>query len=151
MNTQSMSMQVNYYIQEATSDLTADVFSAHVIADLYEKKSIIHIHTQDIEKAQALSEHLWLYPNLRFIPHTIFPDMQLNNKIISIGYADLYPKCCDYLVNLTTEKVISANIKFDFGCLIEIVYNDELVKKVLRERYSDYRALGYKLQTIKIA
>ena len=142
-----MSIQVNFHIQASTCTLTPGIFICHIIASLYKSHPNMHIHTKNINSAEKLAKHLWCQPKARFIPHLVLPEHQTNPHILSIGYDDYFPEHCQTFINLTDQKISLENIQLEFKHLIEIVYNDDQLRKPLRQRYLEYRNQGYHVST----
>ena len=145
-----MPIDVKFYIQDALCKLPSDIFTCHVIADLYLNHENIHLHTDDAQVAAQLSQNLWQHPQGRFLPHILLPDPQPNSRIISIGYDTLYPSQCHCFLNITADKITTENTQLDFKLLIEIVFNDITIKKLLRQRYLDYRNQKHNVSTINM-
>lgn len=98
------------------------------------------MHTPDEATSQQLDELLWSFKPSAFIPHAI---EATPISPVAISHGDDPGEHHDILINLT-EEVPGWFSRFEKT--FEIVYDDQKVVEVKRERFRFYKSRGYPLQ-----
>ncbi|WP_194757232.1 DNA polymerase III subunit chi [Aliidiomarina indica] len=112
-----------------------------------QQRQRIAVVTGNREAAEAFDELLWQRPAERFIPHNLLGEGPAGGAPVVIGWdqpisAYGYSKHC--LLNLSDKVSEDAH---KFRQIVDFVPTDEDGKTRARERYRQYRRLGFELST----
>lgn len=144
-----MAKQVQFYIldkTQATMPLSAmETLACDLAAKAWRlgKKVLITCETE--EQALNIDEALWAREPEEFIPHNLSGEITQYATPIEISWAGKRnAQRRDVLINLQTQipEFITS-----FSQVIDFVPNDEQLKTIARERYKQYRQLGWQLTT----
>jgi DNA polymerase-3 subunit chi len=133
--------QIDFYVVE---DNTPDAwlrYACRLIEKAYTMGLHIHIHTADESMTRQMDELLWTFRDRSFIPHqsTCEPNelcaVTLNHETLSNTTASNR----EVLVNLCPH--VPDNYQ-QFKRIVEIVGNDDGMKKTARERFKTYKNNG---------
>ena len=96
-----------------------------------------------VVKAEQLDEQLWQQDTSRFVPHALSEEPTVQQAPVEIG--TFKPKRNrQLLINLSNDAPPFAG---RFAEVIDFVPTDDTLKQLARERYKQYRAAGFTLQT----
>lgn len=136
-------MIIDFHIVEA-SKLKALQYTCQLLAKDYQAQNLVYIQTENAEEAERLDALLWTYQDDSFVPHQQH-DPQ-SDCPIQIGFGDI-PDNFPIFYNLGREiPTFYAQLRH----IIEIVYLDPEIQQLARERFKQYRADGYDINTYKI-
>ena len=132
-----MSTKPVFYIYEGPSD-EAYITLASLIA-LIMPRPLLYIHTNDKHHATIIQEHLWAYPENRFLPSSL--SNSTPDGAIHIGYEDI-PKHRQFIINASNQQLHKPHIPD-----IEWVSED---KAHARDRYRYWLKNGHTMTVHKI-
>lgn len=142
--------QVQFYLlSQATnaSELSAEEQKACELAgDLWRAGKRVLISCETEQQALNLDEALWANDPDQFVPHNLSGEMTAFPTPIEISWAGKRnAQRRDVLISLQSQlpEFISS-----FTQIIDFVPADETRKALARERYKQYRQLGWALETV---
>ena len=98
------------------------------------------------EQAEQIDEQLWQQETDSFVPHALTTEPTVQQAPVEIG--TFKPKRNrQLLINLSNDVPPFAG---RFAEVIDFVPTDETRKQLARERYKQYRAVGFTLQTLPV-
>ena len=115
-------------------------FACKLIGQVYRRGHEIYVHVKDQNEAEALDNHLWLFPEDTFIPHTL-QETGLNAPI-KIGFDHEPSEHQDVLINLSG---VVPHFFSRFERVAEIVPVEENRRQAARANFSFYKQRGYTL------
>lgn len=101
-----------------------------------------YIHTPNHQVTELLDKLLWTYNDLSFLPHAIAPVEENESSRIWIGHDYEPVEHCDYLINLSNDRV---DFFSRFERFAEILDQQAEVLNAGRKRYKFYKDRGYNL------
>ncbi|MDO4430303.1 MAG: DNA polymerase III subunit chi [Lonepinella koalarum] len=144
-----MPKQVRFYVIEhlkATAELSEqEQLACDLAADAWRlgKKVLIACETE--EQALRLDEALWQREPEQFVPHNLSGEITQYATPIEISWAGKRnAQRRDVLISL--QRQIPDFIA-SFNQVIDFVPTDEAEKAIARERYKQYRQMGWQLTT----
>ena len=129
--------QIDFYIVD---DNAADAwlrFACRLIEKAYTLGMRIHVHTPNEGLSMQMDELLWIFRDRSFIPHQ---QTCAENELcaVTLNHQQL-PKHREVLVNLAPD---TPDFYHEFDRVIEVVGNDDSMKKQARDRFRSYRDKG---------
>lgn len=128
---------------------TADVRSRRVMACRLTEKAReqghrVFVYTASEADSQALDDLLWTFRKGSFVPHAVIPgDGSIGPETpVLIGCILQTQDACDVLINLTAEIPPGYD---RFARILELIDQDEEVRRQGRVRYRSYRDAGHEL------
>lgn len=110
------------------------------------KKVLISCETE--QQALNIDETLWARDPDSFVPHNLSGEVTTYPTPIEISWkGKRNAQRRDILINLQTELPEFIN---SFNQIIDFVPVDETAKAQARERYKQYRQLGWQLETVQL-
>lgn len=140
-------MKVDFYVLEVSSAQQAMLFACKLIEQIHALKQKVYIHTMNAAEAERFDHLLWTFKEDSFIPHSLVQHDTKQVAPIQIGFSDLTPAHSDCLINFCQEV---PNFYQQFYRIIEIVFNDENIQQLARERFKFYRSNSCDITTHKI-
>lgn len=143
-----MQTQVEFYVlPEDLADEHAHLLQACLqAANLYRQNIRAYIYTDDINQAHEIDELLWAFDPQSFVPHNLVGEGMKQGSAIEIGH--LAPQNRrPVLINLSKHV---PNFVNQYQQIIDFVPTDESLKQAARERFKQYRAQGFALNTHKV-
>lgn len=136
--------RIDFYILQSEQISERLQFACKLLQQLLPQGRQCHIHCDDADSANNISDTLWAFSDTSFLAHDILEEKSSQTNPISISFTD-NALCShgDVLINLSTSK---APYFAQFDRLVEIVAGDELLRKQLRENYRFYQHRHYPLQ-----
>lgn len=105
----------------------------------------IHIHSRNNAEAMALDNLLWSFRPASFVPHVLLDAGPADRDTpVSIGYGDQQPDDNDVLINLDSDIPEWSK---RFQRIAELVPQGDEERKLSRDHFRRYKALGYQQQT----
>lgn len=139
--------KASFYIIDKPDLKARDLFACKLIEKAYNSKCKIYINASSIEEMQNIDTQLWTFRDISFIPHEIFNNKNSNCQIL-IGYNAIPPiEHKDVLLNFSSSIPTFCN---QFAHIIEIVYNNDEIKKISRQHYKFLQSNNYEIQTHEI-
>jgi DNA polymerase-3 subunit chi len=140
-----MSTRIDFYILKDNQPSTRAQVACRLIEKAYQQKHQIYVHTESLEAAEYFDEFLWSFRDDSFLPHQVFyGDVITPSPTIQIGYLTTPPPITDILINLTNQ---APPFYAKFERMLEIVANDENLRKAARKRYRLYQTQGCQLSS----
>ncbi|MEM8984118.1 MAG: DNA polymerase III subunit chi [Pseudomonadota bacterium] len=118
-------------------------FACRLTQQVYTRGQRVHLHVDDIDQAQRLDGLLWTFQDGSFVPHEVL-GLSDDAAPVTIGAAVNLPDEADVLVNLASELPAAAD---RFDRIAEIVTANPIQRNRSRERYRQYKARGYTIET----
>lgn len=143
--------QVQFYLlnQADFDTISAEEFHAcELAASAWRlgKKVLISCETE--QQALNIDEALWARNPDSFVPHNLSGEVTTYPTPIEISWkGKRNAQRRDILINLQTELPEFIN---SFHQIIDFVPVDETAKAQARERYKQYRQLGWQLETVQL-
>ncbi|MDQ2994163.1 MAG: DNA polymerase III subunit chi [Pseudomonadota bacterium] len=138
-------MRVDFYILSSDNLVQRDHFACQIIEKAFLSHHKLFVATQSVDHAKQLDELLWVFRPDSFVPHA---QVGTTPAPIIIGtLADARPGY-DVLVNLSEQQ---PQVDADVQRLIEIVPKVPEQQQSARERFRQYRELGFILHTHNIS
>ncbi len=115
-----------------------------LVTDLFRQNQTIFVLCQTQAEADMLDEMLWQQDPDSFVPHGLSEESTVMQAPVEIG--TLQPRRFrQVLVNISDAVSPHAN---RFAQIVDFVPVNESEKQQARERYKQYRALGFTLETV---
>jgi DNA polymerase-3 subunit chi len=137
-------MRTDFYLLTTDSLLERDHFACRLVEKAFLAKHILYIATETAEQAIAFDELLWQFRADSFVPHGMAAAGNIG-KVMPILIGD-----AQTTVNTNIWLNLSDQLPPpDLQCqrLIEIIPSQPKLQETARQRYRQYRELGYTLQT----
>lgn len=132
--------RVDFYILQAQDP--PEKFACSISGKIFRQGLNIHIHTDSREAAVALDDYMWTYRDISFLPHQLADNGSQPDIPISIGWNGSVPIDGGVLINLGIKI---PEFAADFARIIEIVAAYDPLRSQARDRYRQYRELGYEM------
>ena len=120
------------------------VLACHLTTARFRQNQTLFLLTQTQEQAEQLDEMLWQQDPHSFVPHGLSDEATVTQAPVEIG-TGMPKRSRQVLVNLADSIPAFAN---RFAQIIDLVPADESQKQQARDRYKQYRALGFTLETV---
>ena len=131
--------RVDFYI--LSEHHNPDRFLCQLSQKIWQQGHQIYIHTSNEATAETLSDRLWTFSDISFIPHELFVSDSAESPI-SLGWRETCPQHGDVLVNLSEQIPAFAE---GFQRIVELVAGNESQRQKARAHYRDYRERDYEL------
>ncbi|MFZ7260577.1 DNA polymerase III subunit chi [Avibacterium avium] len=144
-----MAKQAQFYILQKTQPkvpLSAmETLACNLAAQAWRLGKKVLISCESEEQAFRLDEALWAREPEEFVPHNLSGEITQYATPIEISWAGKRnAQWRDLLINLQAQ---APDFIASFNQVIDFVPNEESQKAVARERYKQYRQLGWQLST----
>lgn len=140
-------MKIDFYILEDASKQQALLFACQLIEKKYLENESIYTHFATDKEANQFDQLLWTFREDSFVPHQLTNDNRDGICTIEIGDQQPNPHLNNVMINLSNQL---PTCHPQFQHLIEIISADANAQQLARDRYRQYRELGYELNTQKI-
>ncbi len=142
-----MEFRVSFYIlKELQTIKDRDLYACRIIEKAYNNKHKVFVFLSDLEETNKFDTQLWTFSDISFVPHEIYNQANDSTQIL-LGYDHKPNKTNDILINLTSNIPIFYQ---DFNHIIEVIPNDEQLKKLARVRFKQYKQNGAKIETFDV-
>ena len=140
-------MHVEFYVFEQANQQQAYIGLCQLIEKWYQAKLSVAVLCQTREELALLDQLLWTFNEQSFIPHAVLnTEEKLPPVLLCLDLSQL-PDERNVVVNLSS-MTLSTHKASRF--LAEIVFSEQTVQQLARDRYKQYRDQGLQLKTIKI-
>ncbi len=143
--------QVQFYLLSQTQNgelTTAEALACDLAAKAWRLGKRVLIACETEHQAQALDEALWAREADDFVPHNLSGEVTTYATPIEISWkGKRNAQRRDLLISLQTALPDFIN---SFNQIIDFVPVDETEKAQARERYKQYRQLGWQLSTEQV-
>ena len=145
--------QVTFYILPDDSPAAAGtdginqaaaVLACQLTTERFRQNQTVFILAQTQAQAEQLDEMLWQQDPHSFVPHGLSDEATVTQAPVEIG-TGMPKRSRQVLINLADGIPAFAG---RFAQIIDFVPADEIQKQQARERYKQYRALGFTLETV---
>lgn len=120
--------------------------ACRLATEAFRRGQTVFIRAESTADAEQLDEMLWQQDPDSFVPHALSDEETAAQAPVEIG-TDSPKRHRQILINLQAE--IPANVG-RFATIVDFVPVDESAKQQARERYKQYRALGFTLETVPV-
>lgn len=120
------------------------VLACQLTTARFRQNQTLFLLTQTQKQAEQLDEMLWQQEPHSFVPHGLSDEATVTQAPVEIGIA-MPKRSRQVLINLADSIPPFAN---RFAQIIDFVPADESQKQQARDRYKQYRALGFTLETV---
>jgi DNA polymerase-3 subunit chi len=142
MACEKMIPNICFYIEPYNTYLNSLKLCCKLAEKAYQKKLQTFIYTPTPDITNTLNDLLWTFSDISFIPH-IDPQKQNYYSPIVISHNSYPANFDDILINLT--NIIPPCYKF-FKKIIEIVCQNDEIKKAGRQKYQYYHKNNYNIE-----
>lgn len=104
----------------------------------------LHILASGRDEAVALDDLLWTFQDISFLPHVLADGTDAGTVPVTIGWPGQPAPGEDVLINLTADIPASAA---SYRRIAEIVADDETLRRQARQRFKQYRDMGFDMHT----
>jgi DNA polymerase-3 subunit chi len=120
------------------------VLACQLTTARFRQNQTLFLLTQTQTQAEQLDEMLWQQDPNSFVPHGLSDEATVTQAPVEIG-TGMPKRSRQVLINLADSIPAFAN---RFAQIIDFVPSDESQKQQARDRYKQYRALGFTLETV---
>lgn len=144
-----MTTKVTFYILNDPLPKGRALYTCRVIEKAYSSNHKIYVYAANLEEAQSFDTQLWTFGDISFVPHEIYDQNSNQGSPVVIGYADITVPTDqnDVLVNLTVDI---PPFHPQFKRIIEVIPNDDVLKKLARKRFQGYQKQGLQVETFNV-
>ena len=143
-----MSHKAAFYILAEPALKARNLYACRIIEKAYSAGHRVYIHTATLEDAQNFDAQLWTFRDISFVPHEIYNQKPESDAPVLIGY-DIKPtEQKDILINIAAEI---PEFYQQFNHIIEVVPNNDKLKKAARKKYKIYQEQGYQMENFNIS
>ena len=139
--------QVNFYTLPSSEAQSRLLFVCRLTEKAYSLGHRIHIQTESEQQSKLLDDLLWEYAPSSFIPHRILDDSNEDRDPVSLGTSLAGANHADVLINLGKQASQAAD---QFSRINEVISADPESLMQGRNRYRDYKAKDYQIETFKL-
>ncbi|MEB3766928.1 DNA polymerase III subunit chi [Acinetobacter sp. MD2] len=132
---------ISFYLFEKSPERQAES-ACRLSRKILKQSKKIWWHCTNVVQQQQLDELLWSFDPNSFIPHGI------HDEKAAVCISEHLPKSGHWVVFNFTEHVLAPQDTIEH--MIEIVENQESTKMVGREKFKQYRRLGFSPRTFKL-
>ncbi len=135
--------RVDFYIVESPAPAARETLACRLAEKAFLLDHRIYIHGRDPDHCQRLDQLLWTFRDGSFVPHEPAAEPVPDCPVL-IGHGEAPDSHTGVLINLS-ETVPPFFSRFER--VVEIVNQEEPVRRAGRERFKFYRDRGYDLHT----
>ena len=138
----SVMTRADFYILGDNTDRAR--FACTLAYKAWKQGHHLHILASGHDEAVALDDLLWTFQDISFLPHALADDAGAGAVPVTVGWPGQPVAGGDVLINLTAEIPESATA---YRRIAEIVSADEDLRRQARQRFKQYRELGFDMHT----
>ena len=138
--------RIVFYVLASGDSASLKVFACRFVEKSYRAGHTVYIRTGDESEARKMDDLLWSFRAGSFIPHALAGNLAHEDEPVLIGYRDERQAPADVLLNLSAQVPSLEGC----GCVVELVDQNEELKKISREHYRFYKNQGYTVETHQI-
>lgn len=142
--------RVSFYPLQQDGAEPAAQFACRLAEKAYQLGHRVHLLVEDEDGARLLDELLWQVRAESFVPHQLLGQEESDGTAfapVTIGTPQQQPPAPELLINLT-DRVWERHA--DFCDIREIVPADPAGRTLGRERFREYKALGYSPEALEL-
>ena len=140
--------EVDFYILSKDDIGSTMMFVCKLSEKAYKMKKSISILTPNHDFSEKLSELLWGFKKESFLPNTIkISKKEECSNSISVTHNEDFLDNSDVLINLSDQDMDNCQ---SANRLIEIIPNNEELKKRARKKYKEYKESNYDVRSHNI-
>ena len=140
--------EVDFYILSKDDIGSTMMFVCKLSEKAYKMKKSISILTPNHDFSEKLSELLWGFKKESFLPNTIEISKKKEcSNSISVTHNEDFLDNSDVLINLSDQDMDNCQ---SANRLIEIIPNNEELKKRARKKYKEYKESNYDVRSHNI-
>ncbi|MBL4573809.1 MAG: DNA polymerase III subunit chi [Gammaproteobacteria bacterium] len=139
--------QVNFYTLPSSEAQSRLLFVCRLTEKAYSLGHRIHIQTESDQQSKLLDDLLWQYATTSFIPHKLLDSSDDCRDPVSVGTSLAGTKHADVLINLGKQTSPAGD---QFSRINEVISADSASLEQGRNRYRDYKAKNYHIETFKL-
>jgi DNA polymerase III subunit chi len=132
--------RVDFYILATAGQNSRLQFACRLTEKAYGQKHRVYAHTASADEARELDELLWTFRQGSFIPHQLISETADDRTPVRIGTPTGADDSGELLINLAPAAPAFTG---NFARVAEIIDASEASKEAGRERFRQYRAMGY--------
>ena len=135
-----------FFLLPTTTQSDADVqlaLACRLATERYRLGQSLFLCVESQEQGWQLDEMLWQQDPDSFVPHSLSEEPTAHQASVEIG-TGLPRRNRQLLINLSQQAPAFAG---RFAEVVDFVPTDDSLKQLARERYKQYRAVGFTLQT----
>jgi DNA polymerase III subunit chi len=137
-------MRTDFYLLTTDNLIERDHFACRLVEKAFLAKHTLYIATDTPEQAKAFDQLLWQFRADSFVPHGLARQGE-TGKLLPILIGEVQATVnTDIWLNLS-DQLPPPNLQCQR--LIEIIPSQPKLQETARQRYRQYRELGYTLQT----
>ncbi|MEL7539022.1 MAG: DNA polymerase III subunit chi [Pseudomonadota bacterium] len=135
--------RVDFYVLASDAPDADFVFACRLTNQVYRLGQRVHLHVDDIDQAQRLDALLWTFRDGAFVPHEIL-GLSDDAAPVTIGAAVNLPASADLMINLSADLPPARE---KFARIAEVVTASPARRNLARERFRQYKASGFTIET----
>ena len=135
-----------FYLLPTTGHTDAEAqlaLACQLVTERYRLGQSLFLCVESQEQGWQLDEMLWQQDPDSFVPHSLSDEPTAHQAPVEIG-TGLPRRNRQLLINLSQQAPAFAG---RFAEVVDFVPTDDSLKQLARERYKQYRAVGFTLQT----
>ena len=136
--------QVMFYLLEKQAEHNIALDHLHACfqaANFYRQRQRVFIYTESQQQAHQIDELLWSFNPDSFVPHNLPGEGPNNGSPVEISWQSPTNRRA-VLINLTSTVPHFAQ---QFANIVDFVPHDEQLKQLARERFKQYRQMGFQV------
>jgi len=134
-NSEAQPARVDFYLLPGTNTQSIQQFCCRLAEKAWKLGNTVFIRTENEQQAQQLDNLMWTYSDGSFLPHAMENNTQKSEVPIIIGSKTEPASTVDLMINLAND--IPENYSH-YTRIVEILNQDEAIRKQGRLRYSQY-------------
>lgn len=140
--------RVDFYILDSTAPGGRYRFACRVAEKAYQQEHRVYIHSENAVESRQLDDLLWSFRDNSFIPHDVQAQRHAEHPLaVIINHAPPDSSENDLLINLTQD---TPSFSSQFARIVEIIDQEPSTVQYGRQRYRQYRELGYEMNSHNI-
>jgi len=134
-NSEAQPARVDFYLLQGTNTQSIQQFCCRLAEKAWKLGNTVFIRTENEQQAQQLDNLMWTYSDGSFLPHAMENNTQKPEAPIIIGSKTEPASAVDLMINLAND--IPEHYSH-YSRIVEIINQDETIRKQGRLRYSQY-------------
>ncbi len=127
--------RVDFYLLQGTNLQGIQQFCCRITEKAWKPGTSVFIRTENEQQARQLDNLMWTYSDGSFLPHAMENNTQEPEAPIIIGSKTEPASTVDLMINLASDIPEHCN---HYSRIVEIINQDETIRKQGRLRYSQY-------------
>ncbi len=140
--------EISFYLLPTLSQQDRYLFACRLIEKAYRSKQFCYVQTDTQQQSQIIDNQLWTFRPGSFIPHQMVNEIEPElNQIILIGTQSAPENWQRIIINLSSNYPENLT---KTERILEILDDNEQIKKAGRLRYRQYQQAGLSISTHKM-